>query len=125
MAALELPQKLYFRIGEAASLLKVKPHVLRFWEKEFKLRSRKSASGQRVFSRTDVERFWAIKQLLHVEGFKIEGARKQLRERGFEVGDSEPSPERRVADAFREGLTAARERLVALSAQLDQRRRHG
>ena len=125
MPPLELPQKLYFRIGEAASLLKVKPHVLRFWEKEFKLRSRKSASGQRVFSRADVERFWAIKQLLHVEGFKIEGARKQLRERGFEVGDGEPSHESRTVDAFRAGLLAVRERLLALSVQLEQRRRVG
>lgn len=123
MATLELPQKLYFRIGEVARLLEVKPHVIRFWEKEFKsLRPKKSATGQRIFNRRDVERLSTIKHLLYTERFTIEGARKYLREHGFEVADAEPSPEQRSADRMKDGLLAVRAKLVGLLAQFDERK---
>ena len=52
----ELPQKLYYRIGEVAGIVGVEPHVLRYWESEFRsIRPKKSAKGQRVYSRRDVE----------------------------------------------------------------------
>lgn len=126
MATIELPQKLYYRIGEVARLLEVKPHVIRFWEKEFKsLRPKKSAAGQRIFNRRDVERLSTIKHLLYVERFTIEGARKYLREHGFEVADPEASPEARAAERMRDGLLSVRARLTALLATLDQRRSSG
>src|SRR5438034_8269197 len=88
MGPVQLPQKLYFRIGEVARLLEVKPHVIRFWEKEFKsLRPKKSAAGQRIFSRKDVERLAAIRHLLYEERYTIDGARKYLREKGVEPDD--------------------------------------
>jgi DNA-binding transcriptional MerR regulator len=94
MVGVQLPQKLYFRIGEVARLLEVKPHVIRFWEKEFKsLRPKKSAAGQRIFSRKDVERLVAIKHLLYVERYTIDGARKHMREKGFEPDEAVPGSE--------------------------------
>jgi len=74
-----LPAKLYFRIGEVASLVGVEPHVLRYWEREFRsIRPTKSARGQRVYSRRDVETLMRVRDLLYSEGFTIAGARKKL-----------------------------------------------
>jgi DNA-binding transcriptional MerR regulator len=74
--------KLYLRIGEVAELVGVQPHVLRYWEMEFRgaIRPQKSKKGQRVYSRQDVERLLKVKDLLRNQGFTIAGARKVLRE---------------------------------------------
>lgn len=78
-----LPSKLYFRIGEVAGLVGVEPHVLRYWEREFKnIRPTKSAKGQRVYSRRDVENLLRVRELLYKEGFTIAGARKRLQKPG-------------------------------------------
>ena len=74
-----IPDKLFFKIGEVAELTGTKPHVLRYWESEFKmLRPAKGESGQRVYRRKDVELVFAIKNLLYEENFTIAGAKKQL-----------------------------------------------
>ncbi len=74
-----IPDKLYFRIGEAARLCGVEAYVLRFWEKEFpQLRPTKGGTGQRLYRRRDVELALRIKQLVHREGYTIAGARQQL-----------------------------------------------
>lgn len=74
-----LPQKLYFRIGEVAGIVGVEPHVLRYWEREFRsIRPTKSAKGQRVYSRRDVENLMRVRELLYREGFTIAGAKKKL-----------------------------------------------
>jgi DNA-binding transcriptional MerR regulator len=76
---LALPPKLYFRIGEVAELVGVEPHVLRYWEREFRsIRPTKSAKGQRVYSRRDVENLMRVRELLYQEGFTIAGAKKKL-----------------------------------------------
>src|SRR3954465_4550395 len=81
----QLPPKLYFRIGEVASLVGVEPHVLRYWEREFRsIRPTKSAKGQRVYSRRDVENLIRVRQLLYAEGFTIAGAKKKLLKNGLE-----------------------------------------
>lgn len=75
----KIPDKVYFKIGEAAEIVGVKPHVLRFWETEFpQVRPDRVSSKQRLFRRRDVEAFLEIKRLLYDEGFTIAGARKQL-----------------------------------------------
>ena len=75
----ELPPKLFFRIGEVAGLVGVEPHVLRYWEREFRsIRPTKSAKGQRVYSRKDVENLLRVRDLLYRDGFTIAGARKRL-----------------------------------------------
>lgn len=79
MAEGTLPSKLYFRIGEVANIVGVEPHVLRYWEREFRsIRPTKSARGQRVYSRRDVENLLRVRELLYTQGFTIAGARKQL-----------------------------------------------
>jgi DNA-binding transcriptional MerR regulator len=73
--------KLYYRIGEVSRLVGVAPHVLRYWETEFRtVRPQKSSHGQRVYSKKDVQKLLTIKDLLKSQGFTIEGARKRLRE---------------------------------------------
>ena len=75
----EIPDKLFFRIGEVSQIVGVEAYVLRYWESEFKgLSPRKSSSGQRMFRRKDVELLLRIKHLLYDKKFTIEGARKEL-----------------------------------------------
>jgi DNA-binding transcriptional MerR regulator len=75
-----IPDKLYFRIGEVATLCRLPAYVLRFWESEFpQLRPVKSSTGQRMYRKRDVESVLRIKQLLYQQGFTISGARQQLR----------------------------------------------
>ena len=76
-----IPNKLYFRIGDVADLLTVKPYVLRYWETEFPdIKPAKSKSGQRLYKRRDVELLCHIKELLYGERFTINGARKRLKD---------------------------------------------
>ena len=75
-----LPDKKYFKIGEASSLLSVKPHVLRYWESEFpQIKPYKSRTGQRLYRRRDVEALQHIQRLLYQERYTIAGARQALR----------------------------------------------
>jgi DNA-binding transcriptional MerR regulator len=75
----EIPDKLYFRIGEVSRLAGIKPYVLRFWESEFHgLGPKKSGTGHRLYRRKDVEMVLEIKRLLYDKRFTIEGARKIL-----------------------------------------------
>jgi DNA-binding transcriptional MerR regulator len=98
-----LPAKLYFRIGEVSGLVGVEPHVLRYWEREFArtIRPTKSAKGQRVYSRRDVENLMKVRELLYTEGFTIAGARKQL------SGSRSAAPLASDEEAADAGVTAA------------------
>ena len=82
MASVEtIPEKLYFRIGEASRIVGVKPYVLRYWEKEFDLvQPEKSRTKQRLYRRQDVILLCEIRRLLHEERYTIEGTRKRLKE---------------------------------------------
>ena len=81
MTAVELPDKLYFKIGEVARLVGVKPYVLRYWESEFSvLRPGKTRSRHRLYRRKDVETLLEIRRLLYAEGYTIAGAKRRLRE---------------------------------------------
>ena len=76
---IEIPDKLYFKIGEVSKISGLPNHVLRFWESEFKkIKPRRTASGQRSYTRKDIETIIEIKDLLYVKKFTIEGARKYL-----------------------------------------------
>jgi DNA-binding transcriptional MerR regulator len=73
----EIPDKLYFRIGDVARLLEVPAYVLRFWETEFpNLRPHKGGTGQRLYRKKDVELALRIKGLLYGQGYTIPGARQ-------------------------------------------------
>ena len=75
----EIPDKLYFKIGEVSELLGVEAYVLRYWETEFPVLSpKKSGTGHRLYRRKDVELLLRIKHLLYDKRFTIEGARQSL-----------------------------------------------
>ena len=77
---LQIPDKVYFRIGEVSHLVGVDTHVLRYWESEFSLiKPFRGKSKQRLYRRQDVENLLRIKGLLHDEGYTISGARKYLK----------------------------------------------
>ena len=81
MTEAELPDKLYFKIGEVAKLVGVKPYVLRYWETEFSVvRPGKTRSRHRLYRRRDVETLLEIRRLLYGERYTIEGAKRRLRE---------------------------------------------
>ena len=74
-----LPSKVSFKIGEVAELLKVKTHILRYWETEFEsLSPKKMPNGQRLYFRKDMEMALLIKKLLYQDGFSVKGAKKAL-----------------------------------------------
>ncbi|MGO8983198.1 MAG: MerR family transcriptional regulator [Terriglobales bacterium] len=80
-AEIVIPDKLYFRIGEVATLCRLPAYVLRFWETEFpQLKPVKSSTGQRMYRKRDVESVVRIRKLLYDDGFTIAGARLQLRD---------------------------------------------
>lgn len=92
MADPEIPNKLFFQIGEVSRLLGVEPHVLRFWETEFPMLSpAKGANGRRMYRKKDVELLLAIKQLLYQQGFTIAGARRHLSSRSSSVPAPPPA----------------------------------
>src|ERR1700674_4756156 len=114
-----IPDKLYFRIGEVATLCRLPAYVLRFWESEFpQLKPVKSSTGQRMYRRKDVESVLRIKQLLYQEGFTIPGARQHLRAeiKTDRKQDPLPFPARPTSDLkyIRQGL---KDILTMLSAR--------
>jgi DNA-binding transcriptional MerR regulator len=105
----EIPDKLYFRIGEVSRLAGVKPYVLRFWETEFStLGPKKSGKGHRLYRRKDVELVLEIKRLLYEKRYTIEGARKFLESRpreatGKSADGSAKKTKRSQGDLFNDG----------------------
>ena len=80
--------KLYYRIGEVSRITGIKPHVLRYWETEFRwMAPPKSRSKQRLYRRKDIEMVLAIKKLLYDERYTIAGARQVIRERGVATAE--------------------------------------
>ena len=123
----ELPVKLYYRIGEVSEIVGVEPHVLRYWETEFRsIRPQKSRKGQRIYSRRDVDKLLKVKELLYSHGFTIAGARKRLREGGAEPEQAAPAVAAAVASEvkrpgaqLRAALGEIRRDIVALLAELE------
>ena len=75
-----IPDKLYFKIGEVSQIAGVPSHVLRFWESEFpRISPKRTSSGQRLYTRREVELILEIKCLLYQRKFTIAGARQRLR----------------------------------------------
>jgi DNA-binding transcriptional MerR regulator len=109
----EMPDKLFFRIGEAAEIVGVEPHVLRYWESEFKMRPQRSSSGQRMYRRKDIARFLRVRKLLHDEGFTIAGARKVLIDGVSDVSSTGGADTGRLGDALRR-IAEVRARITEL-----------
>lgn len=137
----ETPVKLYYRIGEVADIVGVEPHVLRYWETEFRsIRPQKSRKGQRIYSRRDVDKLLRVKDLLYNQGFTIAGARKRMREPGASL-EAQPTeqvsseaavplhaapapavaaPELQRVQSMRHALLEVRRDIVAFLAELDR-----
>src|ERR1700759_39076 len=118
----EIPDKLYFRIGDVARICEVPAYVLRFWESEFpQLKPNKGGTGQRLYRRKDVEMALRIKSLLYDQGYTIPGARQALK------ADAKPqtavfpppleAPPEPAADS---GAAFLREKLGPSSSELDR-----
>lgn len=109
-----IPDKLYFRIGEVAEIVGVKPHVLRYWEEEFPtLRPAKSRAQQRLYQRREIELLLRLKELLYDRGYTISGARKLLRSHGCLPQDDAEIDAKQMLSELREELQALRQRLDA------------
>jgi len=74
-----IPERVFYRIKEVCTLTGLKPHILRYWEQEFRdIRPVKSPKGQRLYRKKDLDAIFAIKKLLYEKRFTIDGARKYL-----------------------------------------------
>ena len=88
----DIPDKLYFTIGEVSKLCRLKPHVLRYWEQEFPpLAPTKRRGNRRYYQRKDIILIRKIKNLLYQHGFTIEGARQKL------LGDRTKQDDKQIA----------------------------
>ena len=119
----EIPDKLYFRIGDVARICEVPAYVLRFWESEFtQLKPNKSGTGQRLYRRRDVEMALRIKRLLYDEGYTIPGARQVFLAEVREGRKKPAAPELPLpvapSDAASATLEAVRKELRSLAAML-------
>jgi DNA-binding transcriptional MerR regulator len=123
-APLDYPKKLYYSISEVADITGVKAHVLRYWEAEFpSLHPKKTRAGSRRYRQQDIENVLAIKDLLYVQGFKIAGARKTLREE--KTAETAPAQPAQIAFGFealdpREQLAVVRTELQAILEMVQQ-----
>lgn len=110
----EIPDKRYFTIGEVSGLCRVKPHVLRYWEQEFpQLRPVKRRGNRRYYKQQDVMIVRDIRNLLYQQGFTINGARAQMREKGKAVAVVPPS------SVGADSLTKIRRELEAVIELMD------
>jgi DNA-binding transcriptional MerR regulator len=86
--SLDIPDKLYFRIGEVSKMVGLAPYVLRFWETEFsKIKPRRTSSGRRLYTQKDIELIKQIKYLLYEKKYTIKGARQHIGRRSGKKGE--------------------------------------
>jgi DNA-binding transcriptional MerR regulator len=109
MPTTEIPDKLFFRIGEVCEIVGIEPYVLRFWETEFpNLVPEKSKAGHRVYKKKDVEKVLRIKELLYERGYTIAGARRQLSKNRGGPGSEQDQLLNHVRKELRDILTLLR-----------------
>jgi DNA-binding transcriptional MerR regulator len=111
--------KEYYSIGEVCEITDLKPHVLRYWESQFRiLNPSKNRAGNRAYRRKDIQLIQLVKHLLYTEKFTIEGARQKLEEirRGRDAGVTLPTAEERRADL----LTSMLRDLEALNRVIEE-----
>ena len=116
----ELVQEFY-SIGDVCTLTELKPHVLRYWESQFKLLNpAKNRSGNRVYSRREVELILLVKHLLYTEKYTIDGARQKLDE--YRKGGTLRPAARAALEV--EALESIERELAELQALLDDSAPH-
>ena len=103
----QIPDRLYFKIGDVARICELEPYVLRFWETQFpQLKPNKSGTGQRLYRRRDVELVLEIKRLVHGEGYTLPGARQALDQERRQPRQQKGGPQA-VADSASDSVSAA------------------
>ena len=114
-------QRRLIRIGELAERLNVENFVIRFWEKEFKVKSHRSPGGQRFYDEADLGKFQHIKELLYEKGFTIAGAKKALKDPAAILGSHKTTMEDNAAPSHQtiiEELIALQKHLIRLKELL-------
>ena len=106
----ELPDKLYFKVGEVSAIVGVPAYVLRFWESEFKkIKPKRTPSGQRLYRKRDVELILKIKHLLYEKKFTIQGAKQHLKTKPAE---KKVKPSAKALKEIRRELKKIRDLLI-------------
>jgi DNA-binding transcriptional MerR regulator len=104
----------FFSIGDACQLTDLKPHVLRYWESQFRfLHPAKNRSGNRVYQRREIELIMLVRHLLYTEKYTIEGARKQI-EQYRQTGNLKTAARRALEHETIEDLTSQLQSIVAI-----------
>ena len=102
---IKIPDKFYFKIGEVSKIAGLPSHVLRFWESEFnRIKPRRTETGQRSYTKKDIEIILEIKHLLHEKKFTIDGARKHINAKAA----AESPATRRFLEDLKTELTSIR-----------------
>jgi DNA-binding transcriptional MerR regulator len=105
----KLPDKLYFRIGEVSALADLPTYVLRFWETEFsQIKPKRTPSGQRIYTKSDVAIILKIKYLLYNQKYTIPGAKQHLKAK---TGGKKENSSNQVLAEIRQELESIRELL--------------
>ena len=87
--SMSIPEKLYYKIGEVAHMAGVRTSVLRFWETEFEFLSpEKSTTGQRLYSKKEIDLVLLVRRLLYEEKFTIEGVKKKISSKGKNLSEA-------------------------------------
>lgn len=108
--------KIYYSIGEVASIFDVNTSLIRFWEKEFTvIQPKKNKKGNRLFTVKDIEHFNKIYQLVKEQGYTLDGAKKALKQK--ETKHSEPVSED-IGNQMISSSSAVIERLEQVKKQL-------
>ena len=114
-------ERLYYRIGEAAQLLGVESHVLRYWEREFELETHRSPAGQRLYRRQELQLFQQIRALIYDEGYTVQGARQKLEEEQHAGRPSvEATPQWRELRMIHTRLLQLQQKVLSFKKEISQ-----
>jgi len=120
MGSRQLPDKLYFKIGEVSQIAGVEPYILRYWESEFKLiKPYRTKTNQRLYRKKDVESVLKIKKMLYEQKFTIAGAKKKLKE-NTEPATHEQLPLGFINPEYLDALKSTRNELKEIIEILDK-----
>ena len=121
MKSKQLPDKMYFKIGEVSSLTGVEPYILRYWESEFKLiKPYRTKTNQRLYRKKDVEAIIKIKKMLYEQKFTIAGAKKKLKESSPEKAPQAQMSLGLTSPEYIDPLKSTRDELQDIVSQLEK-----
>lgn len=122
MSSSTMDDKQFFKIGDVAEVVGVKPHVLRYWESEISaLRPLKTRGAHRMYRRCDIELACLVRRLLHEEGYTLSGAKKRIHELARQRGSAGVLDPQAAREAdLRLELVQVRADLYGLLAEIDE-----